>query len=90
VAEGAVEPDWVTKAEAARRLGISEAGFTRWAKEAGTAVQRRGNRPSVNWRSVEAWIARSRIDPGVLGDHPQRTKYERPQTGEQGSTRPLP
>jgi hypothetical protein len=81
LAEGAVEPDWVSKAEAAPRLGISQAGFTRWAREAGITVRRRGNRPGVDWRTVEDWIVRSRVNPGTLGNHPKRASYRRRSDG---------
>jgi hypothetical protein len=54
-------PEWVTLAEAARRLGMSAAWLQSFAKSEQIVVARRGNRPGVDWTTVEAYIARSRI-----------------------------
>lgn len=57
------EPDaeWVTVAEAARRLAMSPSWFKEMAKAEGISVGRRGRAPGVRWSEVEALIARSRI-----------------------------
>lgn len=55
------DPDWVTVAEAARRLGMSPSWFRAWAKESSIQVVRRGNQPGVLWPSVETEVAGSRI-----------------------------
>lgn len=52
---------WVTVGEAARRLGMSVSWFKEWADGEGIEVRRRGRGPGVNWSSVEAAVARSRI-----------------------------
>lgn len=61
------EPVWISAAEAAARLGISEQTFRRHAKAGGVDIRirntSRGRLPGVDWASVEAWIARSRIEP---------------------------
>lgn len=54
-------PDWVTVAEAARRLGMSPSWFKKWAKGEGVKVVRRGRQPGVSWESVEVAIDRCRI-----------------------------
>lgn len=56
------DPDWVTVADAASRLRMSPSWFKAWAKESGVKVVRRGNRPGVNWPTVEQVVSRSRID----------------------------
>jgi hypothetical protein len=55
------EPEWVTIAEAARRLGMSAAWLKSFAKSEQIYVAPRGGRPGVNWTTVEAYIARSRV-----------------------------
>jgi transcriptional regulator with XRE-family HTH domain len=55
------EPEWVTLAETAQRLGMSKAWFGALAKSEGIHVVRRGSRPGVDWRTVETYIARSRV-----------------------------
>lgn len=55
------DPEWVTVAEAARRLAMSASWFKEWASEEGIQVVRRGRKPGVNWTSVETAIVRSRI-----------------------------
>jgi hypothetical protein len=55
------EPDWVTVAEAARRLGMSGAWLRGLAKSEGIRVVRRGGRPGVDWTTIEVFINRSRI-----------------------------
>jgi len=37
-------------------------GITVHAKAAGVTVRSRGGRPGLDWRTVEEWIARSRIE----------------------------
>jgi hypothetical protein len=56
------EPEWVTVAEAARRLGMSAAWLKSFAKSEQITVVPRGGRPGVDWTTVEAYIARSRIN----------------------------
>ena len=53
--------EWVTVAEAARRLSLSPSGFRGLAKSEGIEVRRRSQKPGVNWTDVESFIARSRI-----------------------------
>jgi hypothetical protein len=55
------EPEWVTAAEAARRLGMSAAWLKSFAKSEQITVAPRGGRRGVDWTTVEAYIARSRI-----------------------------
>jgi hypothetical protein len=65
VTEGGVPDDsgteWVTVGEAGRRLDISGRTVAALAEGEGIEVRRRGRQPGVNWQSVEAFIARSRI-----------------------------
>jgi hypothetical protein len=74
VSDGAPR-NWVTVAEAARRLRMSRSWFRALAKHEGIEVQRRGRQPGVNWQDVEAFISRSRITevtPTLLRDiHPE-------------------
>jgi hypothetical protein len=55
------EPEWVTVAEAARRHGMSAAWLKSFAKTEQIYVAPRGGRPGVDWSTVEAYIARSRV-----------------------------
>lgn len=57
----ATAEEWVTIAEAARRLGMSQTWFKQWAATAGVIKRRRGRRSGVNWASVEEVIRRSRL-----------------------------
>jgi hypothetical protein len=57
----APEPEWFTVKEAARRLEMSRAWFRTFAKGETITVVRRGAKPGVDWTTVEALIARSRI-----------------------------
>jgi hypothetical protein len=66
VAEEPLEPAWISKEEAARRLGMSESWLVHHAEEAGITVQRRGNPPGVGRRTVEGWIAHARINPSTI------------------------
>jgi hypothetical protein len=68
-------PEWVSQEEAARRLGMSESWFARLAEELGITVERRSGQTGVDWRSVEKWIVRARIDPGTLRHHPERRSH---------------
>lgn len=58
--------EWVTITQAARRLGMSASWFKAWAKESGVVVARRGNRPGVDWQTVETAIATCRMNPALL------------------------
>jgi hypothetical protein len=75
--EEPLEPEWVSQAEAARRLGMSETWFARIAEEIGITVERQGPHPGVDWKSVEKWIVRARVAPGAIQEHPQRKGYRR-------------
>ena len=55
------QPEWVTLAEAARRLGMSKAWFGAWAKSEGIHVVRRGSRPGVDWTTFETYLASCRV-----------------------------
>ena len=72
------QPEWVTVAEAARRLGRSQAWFGAWAKSEGIHVVRGGSRPGVDWTTVETYIAGSRV---ALVDETLRRHTRRPVRG---------
>lgn len=56
--------EWVTVAEAGRRLGMSASSFTNLAKFDGITVERRGSSPGVPWEEVEAFIEGARVSRG--------------------------
>jgi hypothetical protein len=66
------EPEWVTVGEAARQLGMSAAWLKSFAKTEQIVVIPRGGRPGVDWTTVEAYIARSRITRVDESLHPNR------------------
>jgi hypothetical protein len=66
--------EWVTVAEAAARLGISDSGFRGLAKREEVLVRRRGSQPGVSAEQVEALRMRSRIPPGSYG--PELVPYK--------------
>jgi hypothetical protein len=72
------EPEWVTLAEAAQRLGMSKAWLGALAKSEGTHVVRRGRRLGVDWTTVETYIASSRV---TFVDESLRRETRRPVRG---------
>jgi hypothetical protein len=66
------ESEWVTAAEAARRLGMSAAWLKSLAKTEQIYIAPRGGRPGVDWSTVEAYIARSRVTRVDESLHPNR------------------
>ena len=55
------EAEWVTVAEAARRLGMSTSWIRDHATSGDIQIVRRGRQPGVSWPSVDNWIRQCRV-----------------------------